>query len=92
MASAVPSVTQVRVEDNDAGQRLDNFLAARLKGVPKTRLYRIIRRGEVRVNGSRSKPATRLSPGDVVRIPPLRVADSRVTGPVPAVLSEPRAL
>jgi len=63
------------VGPEDADQRLDNFLLRYLKGVPKTRIYRIIRRGEVRVNGARSKPAYRLTAGDKVRIPPVRVAE-----------------
>lgn len=83
---------QIAVETNDAGQRLDNFLVSRLKGVPKSRLYRIIRRGEVRVNGSRSKPATRLKSGDIVRIPPLRTAREPVAGAIPAALSDPGSL
>lgn len=72
--AAAHAVTKVVVKDGDAGQRLDNFLVTRLKGVPKTRVYRIIRRGEVRINGSRSKPATRLHSGDIVRIPPIRTS------------------
>ncbi len=59
------------VED-DVGRRLDNFLLARLKGVPRSRIYRMIRSGEVRVNGGRSRPNGRLSLGDEVRIPPVR--------------------
>lgn len=54
------------------GQRLDNFLQARMKGVPKSRIYRMVRRGEVRVNGSRCRPGYRLERGDRVRIPPFR--------------------
>ncbi len=87
-----PAVRQIRVSADEAGQRLDNFLAARLKGVPRTRLYRIIRRGEVRVNGGRSQPATRLAEGDVVRVPPVRTAPPRSPGPVPASLSRPERL
>jgi 23S rRNA pseudouridine955/2504/2580 synthase len=52
------------------GQRLDNFIAAQLKGLPKSGVYRIIRTGQVRVNGGRAKPGTRLETGDIVRIPP----------------------
>ena len=59
------------VDDDMAGQRLDNFLLARLRGVPKSMVYRIVRKGEVRVNKGRVKPDTRLSAGDVVRIPPV---------------------
>ncbi|HEY0961317.1 MAG TPA: RluA family pseudouridine synthase [Pseudomonadales bacterium] len=59
-------------ERNDE-QRLDNFLVARLKGVPKTLIYRIIRKGEVRINGKRAKPEQKLEAGDRVRVPPLRL-------------------
>jgi len=62
------------VGDAAAQQRLDNYLLARLKGAPKSLIYRIIRRGEVRINGKRAKPDTRLEPGDQVRVPPLRLA------------------
>ena len=67
-------VTFVEV-GNEAGQRLDNFLLARLKGVPKSRVYRMLRRGEVRVNGGRSRPTYRLHEGDEVRIPPHRASN-----------------
>ena len=62
------------VSDGDAGQRIDNFLSRELKGVPRSHIYRILRRGEVRVNGGRIKAAHRLEPGDRVRVPPIRVA------------------
>ncbi|MBL4567627.1 MAG: 23S rRNA pseudouridine(955/2504/2580) synthase RluC [Porticoccus sp.] len=70
-----PSVYFVEVTSDYAGQRVDNFLLARLKGVPKSRIYRIIRKGEVRVNRSRVKPEYKLVEGDQVRIPPVRVAE-----------------
>ena len=54
-----------------AGQRLDNYLARALKPVPKTRIYRMLRRGEVRVNGGRAKPDYRVQAGDRLRLPPL---------------------
>ncbi len=66
------AVRVVEVDSEQAGQRLDNFLITRLKGVPRSRVYRIVRRGEVRVNGARAQPAYRLRQGDRVRIPPLR--------------------
>ncbi len=91
-ASGAPTVRQIRVTANDAGQRLDNFLASRLKGVPRTRLYRIIRRGEVRVNGGRCRPADRLAEGDTVRVPPVRVAVRDDTAPPPPALAQPRDL
>ncbi len=54
------------------GQRLDNFLIGRMKGLPKSRIYRMLRRGEVRVNGGRRQPGYRVQRGDKVRIPPFR--------------------
>ena len=66
----------VQVDSNRAGQRLDNFLSARLKGVPKTAIYRMIRTGQVRINSGRCKPASRLAEGDQVRIPPARTRQS----------------
>jgi 23S rRNA pseudouridine955/2504/2580 synthase len=69
-----PQPTLIEIDGESAGQRIDNFLLARLKGVPKSHVYRILRSGEVRVNGGRSQPRRRLDPGDVVRIPPVRVA------------------
>ena len=68
-------VRQLVVDDGDAGQRIDNFLTRELKGVPRSHIYRILRRGEVRVNGGRIKAAHRLEPGDRVRVPPRRVAE-----------------
>ena len=68
-------VQNVRIDEGSAGQRLDNFLAKILKGVPRTHLYRVIRSGEVRVNKGRADADTRLALGDDVRIPPMRVAD-----------------
>lgn len=59
----------------EEGQRIDNFLLTRLKGVPKTKIYRILRTGEVRVNSGRIKPSYRVQAGDSVRIPPLRQAE-----------------
>ena len=60
------------IDDKNAGQRIDNFLRTRLKGVPKERIYRGLRRGEVRVNKGRIRASYKLRCGDVVRIPPLR--------------------
>lgn len=65
----------VEVDKEHAGQRLDNFLITRLKGVPKTHIYRIIRKGEVRINKGRVKQTTRLVEGDMVRIPPIRLSE-----------------
>ena len=75
---ATGRVRTVTVDENSEGQRLDNFLLARLRGVPRSWVYRVLRRGEVRVNKGRSKPARRLQVGDVVRIPPLRTAERPV--------------
>jgi 23S rRNA pseudouridine955/2504/2580 synthase len=71
-SNARPSL--IEIDGESAGQRIDNFLLARLKGVPKSHVYRILRSGEVRVNGGRSQPQRRLDSGDVVRIPPVRTA------------------
>ncbi|MDA0680079.1 MAG: RluA family pseudouridine synthase [Proteobacteria bacterium] len=68
-------VRKISVNEDFAGQRIDNFLRRELPGLPKSRLYRIIRRGEVRVNGGRVKAEYRLAVGDEVRIPPARVND-----------------
>ncbi|MEG0976783.1 MAG: RluA family pseudouridine synthase [Comamonas sp.] len=68
------AVRLVEVHPDDAGQRLDNFLMRHLKGVPKTHIYRIIRNGEVRINKGRTSADARVQPGDVVRIPPVRVS------------------
>jgi len=80
------AVSQVEVTGDREGQRLDNFLSAQLKGLPRSVIYRIIRTGQVRVNGGRAKPATRLAAGDVVRIPPASVRDSSPGEVPPAVL------
>ena len=64
-------VRHLDVEEGEAGQRLDKYLARRLADVPRTRIFRIIRRGEVRVNGRRAGPEARLSANDRVRVPPL---------------------
>jgi 23S rRNA pseudouridine955/2504/2580 synthase len=77
----------VTVDENHAGQRLDNFLMALLKGVPRTWVYRVLRKGEVRVNKGRCKPAYRLAIGDQVRIPPVRRSE-RQPGTVPWHLIE----
>ncbi len=68
---------------DDAGRRLDNFLLTRLKGVPRSRVYRMIRGGEVRVNGRRARPDGRLEEGDQVRVPPVQIG-RRAVPPGPA--------
>ena len=75
-ASNRREVSYVDVDASRAGQRLDNFLVGRLKGVPKSRIYRILRRGEVRVNGGRATASYRLRAGDRGRIPPVRLKPS----------------
>ncbi|EHR39489.1 23S rRNA pseudouridine(955/2504/2580) synthase RluC [Alishewanella jeotgali] len=67
-------VQMIEIEDDFIGQRIDNFLIARLRGVPKSVIYRVLRKGEVRVNKKRIKPEYKLEQGDVVRVPPLSVA------------------
>jgi 23S rRNA pseudouridine955/2504/2580 synthase len=85
-ASAV-SVSHITVDEESAGQRLDNFLIRQLKGVPKTHIYRIIRSGEVRRNKGRVGAQDRVEAGDVLRIPPIRTAErseSQPAHPAPA--------
>jgi 23S rRNA pseudouridine955/2504/2580 synthase len=72
-----PQVQNLQVDDESAGQRLDNFLVRHLKGAPKSLIYRIIRSGEVRVNKGRASVDTRLEPGDSVRVPPLRLSSPK---------------
>ncbi len=76
IVEAVPTVQWLDIDDDTAGQRIDNFLLRILKGVPKTRIYRILRKGEVRVNKKRITADYRLQSGDVVRVPPVRVAEA----------------
>ena len=63
------------ITENEDGQRLDNYLLTKLKGAPRTLIYRIVRTGEVRVNKGRIKPEYRLQIGDIVRVPPLRLSE-----------------
>ena len=70
-----PQVQWLEISDANAEQRLDNFLIAYLKGVPKTRIYRMIRKGEVRVNKGRTDVSYKLVIGDIVRVPPVRTAE-----------------
>jgi len=79
------TVSYVEVSQDRDGQRLDNFLSARLKGLPRSVIYRIIRTGQVRLNGGRAKPATRLETGDMVRIPPVSVRQKN-PGDIPATV------
>jgi 23S rRNA pseudouridine955/2504/2580 synthase len=78
MNTSLPPTSGVQlleVAPDLAGQRIDNFLRTQLKGVPKTLIYRILRKGEVRVNKGRIKPEYKLQAGDIVRVPPLRLAE-----------------
>ena len=76
------AVKTLMVDEESAGQRLDNYLLRHLKGVPKTHVYRIIRTGEVRINKGRVNADTRVQTGDVVRLPPVRVATVDASAPV----------
>ena len=75
----------------EAGQRLDNYLLRWAKGVPKSHVYRIIRSGEVRVNKKRAEPTTRLIEGDVVRLPPVRIAEPAQMAAVNSAQTKSRA-
>ena len=70
-------VQWVTVDESKEGQRLDNFLSNQLKGLPKGRIYKMIRTGEVRINKGRCKPDSRVSAGDIVRIPPVDLAPTK---------------
>lgn len=70
-----PQVLHYTVDEESAGQRLDNYLLRELKGVPKTHIYRIIRSGEVRINKGRVQADTRVQSGDVIRVPPIRLSE-----------------
>ena len=79
---------RLAVDEAGVGQRVDNFLLRRLKGVPKSHIYRILRSGEVRLNSRRVKPDARLAAGDLLRIPPLRTpasAAERRKPPAPSI-------
>ena len=82
------SVQLLEVAPDHAGQRIDNYLRAQLKGVPKTLVYRILRKGEVRVNKGRIKPDYKLQAGDVIRVPPLRLAERDEPAPLAQGLLE----
>lgn len=81
-------VRKVHVDAERAGQRIDNFLRRELPGLPKSRLYRVLRKGEVRVNGGRVRADYRLQTGDEVRIPPARIR----SGPGPAAPGKIRSI
>jgi 23S rRNA pseudouridine955/2504/2580 synthase len=79
-------VRKVQVPEERDGQRIDNFLATQLKGVPKSLVYRLLRTGQVRINGKRAKPDARVSGGDEVRIPPVRTAPEMPVAQAPTGL------
>ena len=78
------AVRRERVDESVSGQRIDNYLLRICKGVPKSHVYRILRSGEVRVNGGRVAPTYRLAEGDEIRIPPVRLAQAVAGAPAPA--------
>ena len=73
----------VRIAEDRDGQRLDNFLMGYLKGAPRSLIYKLIRSGQVRINGGRSKAERKLDAGDEVRIPPVRIETQQDTGRLP---------
>ena len=81
------AASTLKIDEAHTGQRLDNFLAAILKGVPKSHLYRIVRSGEVRVNKGRVDVAYRLVDGDMVRVPPIRTAIPSIGEPSEAKMA-----
>jgi 23S rRNA pseudouridine955/2504/2580 synthase len=82
-SAAAPAVRYIEVSEEEAGQRIDNYLLARLKGVPKSHLYRILRSGEVRVNMKRVDASRKVAAGDRIRLPPVRVAEAADPAPAP---------
>ena len=74
-AHSTPAVRYIEVSEDEAGQRIDNYLIARLKGVPKSHVYRILRSGEVRINSKRVDASRKVAAGDRIRVPPVRVAE-----------------
>jgi len=81
-------VQLVDIGPRNDDQRLDNFLLSQLKGVPKSRIYKLLRSGQVRVNKGRKKPSYRLQSGDQVRIPPVTLTDRPSTEAPPYMLEK----
>ncbi|HEY2345601.1 MAG TPA: RluA family pseudouridine synthase [Xanthomonadaceae bacterium] len=77
-------VRTATVPDDRDGQRLDNFLLGQLKGAPRSLIYKLVRSGQVRINGKRAKPDSRLEGGDLVRIPPVVLAETGEQAKAPA--------
>jgi 23S rRNA pseudouridine955/2504/2580 synthase len=88
MSDEQPKVTFIEISEDHCDQRLDNFLLSHLKGVPKSRIYRIVRKGEVRVNKGRVDVNYRLMEGDIIRIPPVRVAERTEESYIPQGLKD----
>ncbi len=82
-SSTAAAVRWIDVGEEEAGQRIDNYLLARLKGVPKSFVYRILRSGEVRVNSKRVEASARVAAGDRIRVPPVRLAEREEKLPAP---------
>lgn len=83
MSGEGKAVSWIEVAEEEAGQRIDNYLLARLKGVPKSHIYRVLRSGEVRVNSGRVDASRRVEAGDRIRIPPMRVPEKAEAAPAP---------
>ena len=83
------SVKIVEINSDNSDRRLDNFLISKLKDVPKTKIYKIIRKGEVRVNSSRAKPDYKVKKGDLIRIPPnLEISKNTKKSIKPSLINE----
>jgi 23S rRNA pseudouridine955/2504/2580 synthase len=90
--TAATAVRHIECGAGEDGQRIDNLLLRLLKGVPRSHVYRLLRKGQVRVNGRRARPGQRLAAGDVLRLPPVRLAVAEGPRRVPdALLAEVRA-
>jgi 23S rRNA pseudouridine955/2504/2580 synthase len=87
-ATDFTSVQTLEIGPERDGQRVDNCLAALLKGVPRSLIYRLLRTGQVRINGKRAKPETRLAEGDRLRVPPVRVAEREAAGTPPVAMQD----
>ncbi|WP_044470637.1 23S rRNA pseudouridine(955/2504/2580) synthase RluC [Mannheimia massilioguelmaensis] len=85
------SVKMLTISEDEAGQRIDNYLLAKLKGIPKSLIYRIVRKGEVRVNKGRIKPEYKLQTNDIVRVPPIRISEKE-QAPVSSKLNKVASL
>ncbi|MFN0316857.1 MAG: RluA family pseudouridine synthase [Burkholderiales bacterium] len=94
MSTLRKEVSQVEIGEEEAQQRIDNFLVRTFKGVPKSHVYRLLRTGQVRVNSGRIDADYRLQQGDVVRLPPVRTAQAPLAegaapgDPLPIVLED----